>query len=91
MVKKFKILSRAVILMGASTLIFAASSFLAASSPYAANVCEPPCPKGQICVMKKNGDTYCKTPEIVLPDCGNDPLCGLDKKRKRKGPKSIQY
>ncbi len=90
MVKTFKILSRAVILMGASTLIFAASSFLAASSPYAANVCEPSCPKGQICVMKKNGDTYCKTPEIVVPDCGNDPLCGLDKRGKRQGPKFIQ-
>ena len=89
MVKKFKIFSRAAILVGASTLIFAASSFFAASSPYAANVCNPPCPKGKVCKMKMDGTGTVCGDEIVLPDCGKDPLCGVRPEDKRKGPKSI--
>ena len=58
---------------------------------YAANVCTPACKKGEVCSMNSKGETRCKKPEIVLPDCNNDPLCGLRKKHRFKGPNSIQF
>lgn len=55
-------------------------------------ICTPACPKGQVCkwAASGNGDTICSSDVIVLPDCGSDPLCGLDKKRRRRGPQSFQ-
>ncbi|MGJ5175805.1 hypothetical protein ACQR16_17890 [Bradyrhizobium oligotrophicum] len=56
----------------------------------AAEGCDPPCPKGQVCAFKNarggNGETVCKTPITI--DCpNNDPLCGL---KKPKGPSSLR-
>jgi len=53
----------------------------AADPSYAAHVCTPACKTGEICTMNSKGETRCKVPEIVLPDCNNDPLCGLRKGR----------
>lgn len=62
-----------------------------ANTSYAANVCTPACKKGEVCSMNSKGETRCKKPEIVLPDCNNDPLCGLRKKRRSNGPQSLQF
>lgn len=62
------------------------------TSPTAGPVCSPPCPAGQICkwAASGNGATICSSDIIVFdPDC-KDPLCGLDNRRKRKGPSSFK-
>ena len=48
-------------------------------STTSAGNCPGGCPAGQICRMKKDGTSFCGEPPIKLPDCGGDPLCGLDK------------
>jgi hypothetical protein len=55
----------------------------------AAEGCNPPCPKGQVCAFKDarggGGEVVCKTP--ITYDCpNNDPLCGA----KNKGPSSLR-
>jgi hypothetical protein len=63
------------------------------TSPAAGPICNPACPAGQICkwAASGNGATICSSDIISFPDCGNDPLCGLDKRRKRKGPSALQW
>ena len=56
----------------------------------AAEGCNPPCPKGQVCAFKNakggHGETVCKTP--ITYDCpNNDPLCGAN---NTKGPTSLR-
>jgi hypothetical protein len=54
----------------------------------AAEGCDPPCPKGQVCAFKDarggNGATVCKTPITI--EC-HDPLCGL---KHTNGPTSLR-
>ena len=70
-----------------TALVVGAASISTAAT--AAEGCDPPCPKGQICAFKDarggGGATVCKTP-ILVPDC-NDPLCGL---KNTKGPSSLR-
>jgi hypothetical protein len=66
--------------------ILVAGTILVSTAAPAAEVCNPPCPKGQVCAFKDakggGGATVCKTPITI--ECTNDPLCGL-KGRKRPG------
>jgi hypothetical protein len=60
------------------------------SAATAAEGCDPPCPKGQVCAFKDakggHGETVCKTPITI--DCpNNDPLCGI---KHTKGPTSLR-
>ena len=72
----------------ANLALAVSASVLIATAATAAPTCTPACPKGQVCAWKDanggGGQTVCKTP-IILPNCGNDPLCGLDHGRKRRG------
>ena len=67
-----------------------AGTALISTAATAAENCDPPCPKGQVCAFKNakggHGETVCKTP--ITYDCpNNDPLCGL---KNTKGPSSLR-
>ena len=73
-----------------SALVAAAALISTSTAATAAEVCNPPCPKGQVCAFKDarggNGETVCKTPITI--DCpNNDPLCGA---KNTKGPGSLR-
>ena len=68
----------------------AAGAALTSTAATAAEGCDPPCPKGQVCAFKDarggNGAVVCKTPITI--DCpNNDPLCGA---KNTKGPSSLR-
>lgn len=66
-----------------------AGAALISTTATAAAICDPPCPKGQVCAFKDarggNGATVCKTPITI--ECTNNPLCGL---KNAKGPSSLR-
>lgn len=78
---------RSTLIVAASAALVGMSAALTLSVPgRAAEGCNPPCPKGQVCAFKDarggKGAVVCKTP--IKIDCPtNDPLCGADNKRKR--------
>jgi hypothetical protein len=60
-----------------------AGAALISTAVTAAEGCNPPCPKGQVCAFKNakggHGEVVCKTP--ITYDCpNNDPLCGANPK-----------
>ncbi|NPU13498.1 hypothetical protein HL666_22270 [Bradyrhizobium sp. 83002] len=63
----------------------------ASTAARAAEGCNPPCPKGQVCAFKDarggNGETVCKTPIKIECPNNNDPLCGL---KNTTGPSSLR-
>lgn len=72
-----------------SLTALAAGAASISTTATAAEGCNPPCPKGQVCAFKDarggGGAVVCKTP-IIVPNC-TDPLCGIS---NTKGPQSLR-
>ena len=87
----FSALTAALLLSLAGSPVSAQGSSLTTGAA-AGPVCTPACPAGQVCkwAASGNGETICSSDIISFPDCGSDPLCGVDKPHRRKGPRSLQ-
>jgi hypothetical protein len=72
------------------TALVAGAALISAHAT-AAEGCDPPCPKGQVCAFKDarggNGATVCKTPIRIECPNNDDPLCGL---KHTNGPTSLR-